>query len=163
MPAVKLRIPYGKITAAGKPPPPGHPLFVFTKLVQRVNTFLYQKTGGRIGGKFDDAPALLLHHVGRKSGERRTAPLVYAQDGEKIYITASYGGQDKHPAWFLNVRANPDVEVEIGRERRPVRARVLDGEEREHAWEKVAAVWPGYNTYQGRTDRTIPVVELTPR
>ena len=160
MPRVNI---WGKITAASKPPPPGHPLFVLTRLVQRINTVAYQRSGGRIGGKFDDAPALLLHHVGRKSGQARTSPLVYAQDGERVYIAGSYGGQEKHPAWFLNVRANPDVEIQIGRERRPVRARVLEGAERDEGWQRLLTVWPSFRTYQARADRQIPVVELTPR
>lgn len=154
---------WGKLSASGKPPPPGSPLFVLTKGVQWLNTRLYQASGGRIGGKFDDAPALLLHHVGRKTGEKRTAPLVYGQDGDTLYLAGSYGGAEKHPAWFLNVRANPEVEIEIGRERRAVRARVLEGEEREEGWRRLVGVWPEFETYQARTERTIPVVELTRR
>lgn len=160
---MRLGIPWSKITSAGKPPPPGHPLFFMTKAVQKFNTFLYQRSGGRIGGQFENAPALLLHHVGRRSGEKRTTPLVFARDGENVVVVGSYGGADKHPAWFLNVRANPDVEIEIGRDRLPVRAKVAGPEEREAMWAKVTEVWPSFDTYQGRTEREIPIVVLSPR
>lgn len=160
---MKLSIPWGKITSSGKPPPPGSPLFVATKAVQRINTFLYQRSGGRIGGRFENAPALLLHHVGRKSGEQRTSPLVFARDGEDVIIVGSYGGADKHPAWFLNVRANPEVEIEIGRDRMKMLARVAEATERTALWSKVTEVWPSFDTYQGRTEREIPIVVLSPR
>ena len=124
---------------------------------------LYKATGGRLGSSLGGVPFLLLHHRGRKSGQRRTTPLVYGMLGEKIVLVASKGGATKNPIWYLNLVANPDVEVDVGRERRTVRARVAEGEERERAWEAALEVWAGYDGYQAQTDRRIPVILLEPR
>ena len=124
---------------------------------------IYKATGGRLGSSLGGVPFLLLHHRGRKSGRRRTAPLVYAELGDKLVLIASKGGATKNPIWYLNLVANPDVEVDVGRERRTVRARVAEGEERERAWAAARRVWAGYDGYQAQTDRRIPVILLEPR
>lgn len=124
---------------------------------------LYQATGGRLGASLGGVPFLLLHHIGRKSGQRRTTPLVYGELGDKIVLVASKGGATKNPIWYLNLVANPDVEVDVGRERRTVHARVAEGEERERAWDAALEVWAGYDGYQAQTDRRIPVILLEPR
>jgi deazaflavin-dependent oxidoreductase (nitroreductase family) len=125
---------------------------------------IYRATGGLIGHRFPGfAPMLLVDHVGAKSGTKRTSPLVYAQDGENVILVASKGGYPKNPAWFHNLMANPDTSVQIGSRRRDVHARVADPEERKRLWPKVVEVYSGYDDYQRRTDREIPLVILEPR
>jgi F420H(2)-dependent quinone reductase len=105
---------------------------------------------------------LLLDHVGAKSGDLRTSPLLYVPDGENLILVASKGGYPKHPAWFHNLRANPLTYVQAGADRRRVRARVATPPERDRLWELAVAVWPGYEDYRKRTDRQIPLVVLEP-
>ena len=124
---------------------------------------LFRATGGRIGGRLGGVRILLLHHVGRKSGAQRVSPLLYVEDGERIAIIASKGGHVRHPAWFHNLMASPDTQVELAGGTRRVHARVAEGEERARLWQKAASVWPDYNRYKQRTDREIPVVVLDPR
>jgi F420H(2)-dependent quinone reductase len=123
---------------------------------------LYRLTGGRLGGRVRGVDILLLDHVGRKSGKRRTAPLLYIEDGENVVIIASKGGSPKHPAWWVNLRSNPETTIQVGGERRRVRAREAEGDERERLWKRVVEVWPDYANYQRRTERRIPVVVLEP-
>jgi deazaflavin-dependent oxidoreductase (nitroreductase family) len=107
---------------------------------------------------------LLLDHVGAKSGQRRTSPLLYFPDGENVVIVASKGGFPKHPAWFHNLKANPDTTAQIGTERRPVHARVATPEERKRLWPKAVETYGGYAAYQSRSrGREIPLVILEPR
>ena len=106
---------------------------------------------------------LLLHHVGRRSGEARVTPLIYLRDGEDLVVVGSMGGTPKDPAWVHNLRAAPDTEVEVGRERRAVRARVADAEERARLWPLLVEHYPAFANYQARTEREIPVVILSPR
>jgi deazaflavin-dependent oxidoreductase (nitroreductase family) len=106
---------------------------------------------------------LLLDHVGAKSGKVRTTPLAYLRDGENVVLVASKGGHPRNPAWFHNLMENPDTTVQIGSERRAVRARTAEGEERERLWAEVVDLYGGYRDYQERTDRQIPLVVLEPR
>jgi deazaflavin-dependent oxidoreductase (nitroreductase family) len=106
---------------------------------------------------------LLLDHIGAKSGTVRTSPLVYFNDGPNIVLVASKGGHPRHPAWYHNLRANPDTTIQVGTERRAVRARVAEPEERARLWPKAEATYSGYRGYQERTDREIPLVVLEPR
>jgi deazaflavin-dependent oxidoreductase (nitroreductase family) len=155
---------YGKLTSASRPPRPGSPAFKAWTLITGVNTWAYRVSGGRLGGSFDRAPVLLLHHVGRKSGERRVAPLLYLPDGEDLVVVASYGGAPKNPAWFHNVKATPETTVEVGREKRPVLAHVATTEERERLWPALLELYPAYGDYQDRTGgREIPLVVLRTR
>jgi F420H(2)-dependent quinone reductase len=130
-----------------------------------VHTFLYQRTGGRLGHTIPGVPGkmLLLDHVGAKSGVKRTSPLLYVWDDEDIVIVASKGGFPKHPAWYHNLIANPDTTVQVGSEQRAVRARVATPEEYERLWAKAVAAYHGYEDYKARTDRQIPLVVLEPR
>jgi deazaflavin-dependent oxidoreductase (nitroreductase family) len=153
----------GKLTSASTPPTPGTLGFKAWNVMTRMNTWLYRLSGGRLGGSFDGAPVLLLHHVGAKSGKHRVAPLIYLPDGEDMVIVASYGGAPKNPAWFHNLRANPDTVVEVGRDRRPVTAHVAGDQERERLWGALVDIFPAYGDYQGRAERTIPVIVLKPR
>ena len=128
------------------------------------HTAVYRATGGRIGHHFPGAPpSLLLEHVGAKSGTKRTTPLTYLADGEDLVLVASKGGNPRNPAWFHNLRAHPHVEVQVGSERRPVRARVASPQERKRLWPKVVAIYGGYAGYQERTEREIPLLILEPR
>jgi deazaflavin-dependent oxidoreductase (nitroreductase family) len=106
---------------------------------------------------------LLLDHVGARSGQRRTNPLAYIEDGKDLVIVASKGGAPRHPAWFHNVRAHPDTTVQVGARRVAVRARVATADERSRLWPIVVAAYGGYADYQQRTEREIPLVILEPR
>jgi deazaflavin-dependent oxidoreductase (nitroreductase family) len=129
----------------------------------RVHTLAYRLSGGLVGRRIPGLPPmLLLDHVGAKSGQKRTTPLVYVPDGDDLVIVASRGGSQRHPAWFHNLRANPDTTVQVGRSRTRVRARVATPAERKRLWPEVVATYGGYADYQRRTSREIPLVILEP-
>jgi deazaflavin-dependent oxidoreductase (nitroreductase family) len=129
-----------------------------------AHTTLYRLTNGLIGHRFPGlAPMLLLDHVGAKSGVKRTTPLLYIEDPPNVVIVASKGGYSKHPAWYHNLRANPDTTVQIGGGRREVRARVAAPHERDRLWPLAVETYSGYRDYQARTEREIPLVILEPR
>ncbi|HMJ73804.1 MAG TPA: nitroreductase family deazaflavin-dependent oxidoreductase [Solirubrobacterales bacterium] len=131
--------------------------------VGKLNIPLYRFSGGRIGGKINEAPVLLLTTTGRKSGQARTAPVVYLADGANVVVIGSNAGHNRSPAWSLNLKSNPDAEVEVGRERRPVRARVAEGDERADLWRKHVEQFSGFEEYEARTDRDIALFVLEPR
>jgi deazaflavin-dependent oxidoreductase (nitroreductase family) len=153
---------------AGKQLPPWTPAqerigSVFVRLMSALNIAVYRASGGRIGGRFPGgAPVCLLTTTGRKSGRRRTAPLLYLADGERVVIVASKGGMSKHPVWYLNLLANPTCTVEIGRDARAMVARTANAEEKAALWPRLVAIYGSYDDYQSRTDREIPVVILEP-
>jgi F420H(2)-dependent quinone reductase len=125
---------------------------------------VYRLTGGLIGHWTPGAaPTLLLDHVGAKSGTKRTSPLSYIRDGDSYVIVASKGGYPQNPAWFHNLKANPDTQVQVKHRKIPVRARVATPEERERLWPEVVKAYKGYAAYQKRTEREIPLVILEPR
>lgn len=129
-----------------------------------VHQWLYRKTDGRIGASLAGRPMLLLRTVGRRTGEPRTNALLYVPTGTGWAVFGSTGGGPKHPGWYHNLLADPAVEIQIGRRRIPVRARVAEGEERAQLWQRGNEVNDGsYDDYQSRTDRVIPVVVLEPR
>ncbi len=107
-------------------------------------------------------PSLLLTTTGRKSGERYIFPLFYGKVGDAYLVIASKGGAPKHPSWYLNILANPDVEVQAGTTKIKARARTATGAERAGLWEKALEFWPPYADYQKKTEREIPVVVLEP-
>jgi len=134
------------------------------RVMSVVNTWLYRASGGRIGGTWMyGAPILLLTTVGRKSGQKRTTPLLYLEDGPRILLVGSQGGMSKDPLWVKNIDANPDVEVEIGRSKRAMRARRGSAVEKSHYWPALCRMYPDYADYQARTVREIPVILLDPR
>jgi len=125
---------------------------------------LYRRSGGRLGHRPPGLPQmLLLDHVGARSGVRRTSPLVYARDGEDYLLVASKGGYSRHPAWFHNLKANPDTTIQVGRRVLRVHAHVADAQERARLWPRCVAVYGGFEGYQARAGRTIPLVVLSPR
>lgn len=129
----------------------------------KLNIPLYRLSGGRIGGHIAKAPVLLLTTTGRKSGQLRTAPVVYLADGENLIVIGSNAGHGRTPAWSLNLKDKSDAEVEVGRERRPVRARVAVGEERADLWRKHNEQYSGFDEYEARTNRDIALFVLEPR
>jgi deazaflavin-dependent oxidoreductase (nitroreductase family) len=125
---------------------------------------LYRRTRGLIGHRVPFAPPmLLLDHVGARSGNRRTSPLAYVRDGDSYVVIASKGGHPRNPGWFHNLRAHPDTTIQVGADKRAVRARVATPEERERLWPRAVEVWGPYESYQRRTKRQIPLVILEPR
>jgi deazaflavin-dependent oxidoreductase (nitroreductase family) len=132
--------------------------------IMQGHAVVYRASHGLIGHRFPGSPPmLLLDHVGAKSATRRTSPLVYAEDGENLVLVASKGGFPKHPGWYHNLIANPVTTVQVGSRRLNVRARVADPQERERLWPMVVKVYGGYQDYQRRTEREIPLVILEPR
>ena len=129
------------------------------------HAFVYRASGGLIGHRVPFAPpTLLLTHVGAKSGQKRISPLTYTRgEGDDLVLVASKGGHPKNPAWFHKLKANPDTVVQVGREHRPVHARVATAEERERLWPRVVDTYSGYAEYQKRTERQIPLVILERR
>ncbi|MBX6766063.1 MAG: nitroreductase family deazaflavin-dependent oxidoreductase [Actinomadura rubrobrunea] len=134
----------------------------FLKTASAVHVALYQLTGGRLGGRLRKAPVCLLTTIGRRSGTHRTRPLIYLADGDRVVLVASQGGHPRHPAWYHNLTANPNVLVQIGPDRRPMRARTADPAERARLWPRLVAMFPDYADYQARTAREIPVVICEP-
>ena len=121
----------------------------------------YRETGGEVGHKWKrGSKTLLLTTKGRKSGEPRTKPLIYEQDGDRYVIVASKGGAPEHPDWYRNLEDEPNVQLQVLDDVFPARARTAEGEERERLWQLVNQRWPDYESYQTKTDREIPVVVL---
>ncbi|HEY6029594.1 MAG TPA: nitroreductase family deazaflavin-dependent oxidoreductase [Gaiellaceae bacterium] len=120
----------------------------------------YRETGGEVGHIWNGVPTLLLTTTGRRSGEQRTTPLIYGRDGERYVVVASKGGAPRHPAWYLNLSAKPDVELQVAAERFRARARTAAANERERLWKLMAGIWPAYDDYQAKTEREIPLVVL---
>jgi deazaflavin-dependent oxidoreductase (nitroreductase family) len=122
---------------------------------------VYRETDGERGYLWrNDTTILLLTTTGRKSGEERTTPLIHRTDGDRWIVIASKGGSPEHPAWFLNLEASPQAEIQVLDERIPVTFSVAEDDERERLWKLMAEVWPDYDAYQQNTDRQIPVVIL---
>jgi deazaflavin-dependent oxidoreductase (nitroreductase family) len=122
----------------------------------------YRATDGEEGHDWQGTRTLLLTTTGRKSGERRTTPLIYAPHDDAYTIIASNGGTDAPPAWYLNLGENPEIEVQVKGDRFPARARTASPEEKPGMWRTMTAEWPDYDAYQRRTEREIPVVVLEP-
>lgn len=123
----------------------------------------FRNNAGKVGGFFAGKPMLLLHHVGARSGAERINPLVYAPDGANYVIAASKGGADSHPDWFHNIRANPEVSIEVGDATLNATARIVpEGEHRTALYLKLENVLSNFTEYKNKTDRLIPVIVLEP-
>jgi len=121
----------------------------------------YRETGGEEGYLWrDGVPTLLLTTTGRRSGEERTTPLIFGRDGDRYVVVASKGGAPRHPAWYLNLSAEPQVELQVKDEVFAAAARTADDGERERLWPLMTGIWPAYDEYQAKTERRIPVVIL---
>lgn len=127
-----------------------------------TNIAEFRANHGRVGGQFDGAPLLILHTVGAKSGQPRTNIMMYLADGDRYLIFASNGGADTHPAWYHNVTAHPEVHIELGDEEFDGVATELEGAERDAKYAEQVRRYPGFGEYQEQTDRTIPVIAVTP-
>jgi deazaflavin-dependent oxidoreductase (nitroreductase family) len=133
------------------------------KWMSRINTFFYRRNKGEgLGGTFQSIPVALLTTIGRKTGEPRVSPLYFHRDGDRVIVAASKGGSDKHPMWYLNLRDNPKVTVEIKDEKLVLTAREATEDERNLYWPKLVAMYPTYEDYQSWTERKIPLVVCEP-
>lgn len=149
-------------------PPPRADSKVWTafNMLAAFNRVVYRASGGRLGNKLPgtDAPVILVHTTGAKSGKKRVQPLIGLDDQGRWVIVASKGGTNKHPAWYHNLKANPETEIEVGRKRIPVQARVVEETERAELWPKLVEIYPPYEEYQEFAgERRIPVLSLDPR
>ena len=122
----------------------------------------YRETDGEVGYEWNGAPTLLLTTTGRRSGQPRTTPLIFARDGDAYLVVASVGGLPDHPAWYHNLRAEPRASIQVRGDHIDVVAHTAGDDEKPRLWALVNRVWPNYEGYQSRTDRVIPVVVLTP-
>lgn len=142
----------------------------FARINGKAHTWIYRRTGGRVGGNLrlgagfrKPAPTLLLEHQGRKSGKTFVSPVVYIIDNRNVIIVASAGGRDENPQWFRNLLAHPDVHIQIGPDRRAVKAVVASADERARLWPRLVDAYADFDSYQANIEREIPVVILQPR
>jgi deazaflavin-dependent oxidoreductase (nitroreductase family) len=133
-----------------------------TEQIWKLHGFLYRVSGGRVGARVVGLPVLMLTTKGRKTGEPRTCVLTYLPKGRAAVVFASNAGEPRHPAWWLNLLADPHATVQVGGERFSALAREADGEERERLWDEIVRAYAGYAEYAERTSRRIPVVVLDP-
>jgi F420H(2)-dependent quinone reductase len=149
-----------------KPPPwyLNSPLLdIFFKWTSRINTFLYRRGGGEgLGSTFQNIPVALLTTTGRKTGQPRVSPLYFLHDGDRVIVAASKAGAEKDPMWYLNLKADPKVSVQIKKEILDLTARDATDEERANYWPQLVKMYPTYEDYQSWTDRVIPLVVCEP-
>ena len=135
----------------------------FIKWMARVNTWIYRSNGGEgLGGTMHNNPIALLTTTGHKTGEPRVSPLLYLLDGDRVVVAASRGGSDKNPMWYLNLKANAEVSVQIKKEVFKLTARDATDEERATYWPQLVKMYPTFDDYQSWTDRTIPIIVCDP-
>jgi deazaflavin-dependent oxidoreductase (nitroreductase family) len=120
----------------------------------------FRANGGKVGGMFANAPMILITMKGAKTGEVRTIPLVYSKDGARLVVIASMAGAPNNPDWYHNLKAHPNVTVEVGSEKFPIKASLATGDERERLFNQQAAMLPVFNDYRKKTTRQIPVFLL---
>lgn len=132
------------------------------KYFARAHIAVYRRTNGRLGARLLWFPAALVTTTGRKSGQPRTTPTLYLADGERVVLPASYGGRDEHPAWYLNLKADPKVQVQVRAAVRDMIARDATDDERRVYWRKLTRIYPPYKGYQDAADRRIPLVVCEP-
>lgn len=128
------------------------------KYFARAHIAVYRWTGGRVGAKLLRYPSALVTTIGRKSGRPRTTPTLYLRDGDRVVLPASFGGRDENPLWYLNLRANPKVHLQIRDEHLDMTARDATDEERKRYWPKLIDMYPPYRNYRQASDREIPLV-----
>lgn len=136
---------------------------VLIKWMSRINTALYKRSGGKLGGKFlKGAPVAVLTTIGRKTGEPRESPLLFLREGDRVILVASQGGRANNPMWYLNLKANPQVTVQVKREVLKLTARDAGDEERARYWPKLVDMYSSFESYKSWTDRVIPIVICDP-
>jgi len=123
----------------------------------------FRSNHGKVGGPFEGAPLLLLHHIGARTGKPRINPVMYLKDQERYIIFASKGGADTNPDYYHNIKAHPDIQIEVGDETIDVHAEEITGRERDRLFEIQASLYPAFGEYQRGTKRVIPVLALTPK
>ncbi len=133
-----------------------------TTLLGEDHIRAYRESNGEVGYLWNGVPTLLLTTTGRRTGQPRTTPLIFAPDGNDFLVVASMGGAPEHPKWYLNLVANPGAEIQVKADILPVIARTASPDEKPRLWSIVRDAWPNYDVYQTRTERVIPVVVLTP-
>jgi deazaflavin-dependent oxidoreductase (nitroreductase family) len=145
-------------------------LLTITRYIGRVHVWVYRRTGGRFGGNLrigagfrKPAPTLLLEHRGRKSGKTFVSPLLYITDRPDVIVVASALGRREHPQWYRNLQAHPDTHIEMGAERRAVKAVQAGANERERLWPRLVEAYADFDSYQSWTEREIPVIILQAR
>ena len=133
------------------------------RLIGRLHAWLWKLTGGKLGNGFGTAPFMMLTTKGRKTGRQRTTPVLYLQDGADLIVVASFGGNDMHPAWYLNLECCPEAEVMVNGERRRLLAYRVSPEEKKLIWPRLVKMYPNFAVYQQRTNREIPLLQLSDR
>ena len=133
------------------------------RLIGRLHAWLWKRTGGRLGNAFGRVPFIMLTTRGRKTGRERTTPVLYLRYGADLIVVASFGGNDMHPAWYLNLECCPEAEVIVKGEHRRLRAYKVSAEEKELIWPRLVKMYPNFAIYQQRTRREIPLLQLSDR
>ena len=123
----------------------------------------FRKNHGKVGGQFEGAPILLINHTGARTGKARTNPVMYLKDGHRYLVFASKGGAPTNPDWYHNLKAHPDVKIEVGTETIEVRAEEVTGAERDKIYKRQSSLYPQFAQYQHSTKRIIPVIAFTPK
>ena len=139
------------------------PVALLLKYVARIHIWLYRRTNGRLGATLLWLPAALLTTTGRKSSEPRTTATLYLRDGDRVILPASFGGRRDNPLWYLNLKENPDVQVQIRSSRLRLTARDATDAERDRYWPPLMRIYPPYRKYRETADRVIPLVVCEPR
>ncbi len=133
------------------------------RLIGRLHEWLWKLSGGKLGNGFGRAPFMMLTTRGRRTGLPRTTPVLYLQDGADFIVVASFGGNDMHPAWYLNLESYPEAEVLVNGARRRVLAHRISAEEKNRIWLRLVKIYPNFAIYQQRTHREIPLLRLSLR
>jgi deazaflavin-dependent oxidoreductase (nitroreductase family) len=123
----------------------------------------FRKNHGKVGGMFEGSPLLLISHTGRRTRKIRINPVMYLKDGDRYLVFGSKGGADTHPDWYHNLKAHPDVQIEVGDQKIDVKAEEIKGAERDKLYAKQASLYPQFAQYQKKTKRIIPIIAFTPK
>lgn len=138
------------------------PMKPVVRLATWLNVQVYKISGGRLAGRMEGAPVCLVTMTGRKTGRRRTIALMYNAHGEQVLLVASLGGSPKHPVWYHNLKANPEITVQIGRRKQKMSVHEADATEKRELWPVVVRNYPSFASYQRRTTRDIPIMVCSP-
>jgi deazaflavin-dependent oxidoreductase (nitroreductase family) len=133
------------------------------KFLTALNVAIYRLSGGRLMNRFEGAPVCLVTMTGRKSGRKKSIALMYTPDGDRVLLVASLGGAPRHPAWYHNLKAHPEIEIQLGSARTAMVAREASSDERRSLWPKVVANYPSFAAYQNKTSREIPIFVCAPK